>query len=231
MIARGSLIAVAMLLVLAAVASADNAVILEQSGTVTVTAAGGEGVVAALTGQPLTPGDVVSTGRDGTVVILLSDGSRVDLFPNSRLQVREPVPDDNEGGFLRRLWRSITGKFSDSEFASAQAGRVGAFRAAADDEEMFNDYATAAEFDEMDALLASIDAEDLPDSTAALMRAIVYEDYGQFIPAEEIYLARIESFPQEPITYDMLFDMYLKMDFYGHAAAISEKKAEIFPAE
>jgi len=208
---------------------ADNAVILEQSGSVTVVLAGADRAQPAVTGQPLNIGDVVSTGSDGTVFILLSDGSRIDLFPNSRLQVRDKETGSSDGGgFLSRLWRSITGKFADSEYASAQAGGVGAFRASVDDEEMFNDYASESDLTEVGALLVAVAAEGLPEGTAALMEAIIYEDYGQFIPAEAIYLQRISALPEDPVTYDMLFDMYLKMDFYGHAAAITERKAEQF---
>ncbi len=211
------------------VVTADNAVILEQSGAVTVVLSGSELAEPAVTGQPLNPGDVVSTGTDGTVIILLSDGSRIDLFPNSRLQVRDKDSGSQDGGGFRgRLWRSITGKFADSEYASAQAGGVGALRASVDDEEMFNDFASESDLAEMSVLLDAVAQEGLPEGTAALMKAIVYEDYGQFIPAEAIYLERIATIPDDPVTYDMLFDMYLKMDLYGHAAAITERKAAQF---
>jgi len=226
---RSALLIVLLFLCVAFIATADNAVILEQSGAVTVVLSGAERAEPAVTGQPLGPGDVVNTGTDGTVIILLSDGSRIDLFPNSRLQVRDKDTGSQDGGgFLSRLWRSITGKFADSEYASAQAGGVGALRASVDDEEMFNDYASSAQLDEMCALLTAVTAEDMPEGTTALMKAIVYEEFGQFIPAEAIYLDRIAATPDDPVTYDMLFDMYLKMDLYGHAAAIAEKKAVQF---
>jgi hypothetical protein len=213
-------------------AAADDAVILDQSGTVTIELAASGRPEPAITGQPLQPGDVVNTGTDGTVIILLSDGSRVDLFPNSRLQIRDrDAAANGGGGFLGRLWRSITGKFSDSEYASAQAGGVGAFRASVAEEEMFNDYASEIDLAEISALLAAVAAEGLPESTAELMKAIVYEDYGQFIRAEVIYLERLSAFPDDPVIYDMLFDMYLKMDFYGHAAAIIEMKSARLSAE
>ena len=222
---RSALLGVLLFLCVALTVVADNAVILEQSGIVTVVLSGSERAEPAVTGQPLNSGDVVSTGTDGTVIILLSDGSRIDLFPNSRLQVRDKDASAQDGGFLSRLWRSITGKFADSEYTSAQSGGVGAFRASVDEEEMFNDYISSAQLDEMCAVFDAVDAEGLPEGPTALMKAIVYEDYGQFVPAEAIYLQRIASFPDDPVTYDMLLDMYLKMDFYGHASAISERKA------
>jgi len=226
---RSALLAVILFLCVPFAVIADNAVILEQSGSVTVVLSGTERTQPAVTGQPLNPGDVVSTGSDGTVFILLSDGSRIDLFPNSRLQVRDKAAGSSDSsGFLSRLWRSITGKFADSEYASAQAGGVGAFRASVDDEEMFNDYASESDLTEVSALLGAVAAEGLPERTTALMEAIIYEDYGQFIPAEAIYLERIAAIPGDPVTYDMLLDMYLKMDFYGHAAAIAERKAAEF---
>ncbi len=227
---RSTLLIVFLFLCGALIVAADNAVILEQSGTVTVVLSGSELTEPAVTGRPLNPGDVVSTGTDGTVIILLSDGSRIDLFPNSRLQVRDrDTSAQDGGGFLGRLWRSITGKFADSEYASAQAGGVGALRASVDDEEMFNDFASESDLAEMSVLLDAVVQEGLSEGTAALMKAIVYEDYGQFIPAEAIYLERIATIPDDPVTYDMLFDMYLKMDLYGHAAAIAERKATQFP--
>ena len=198
---RSTLLIVLLFLCGTLIVAADNAVILEQSGTVTVVLSGSELTEPALTGQPLNPGDVVSTGTDGTVIILLSDGSRIDLFPNSRLQVRDrDTSAQDDGGFLSRLWRSITGKFADSEYASAQAGSVGAFRASVDDEEMFNDYLSPARLEEMCGLLDAVGAEGLPEGTTTLMKAIVYEEFGQFIPAEAIYLERIATIPDDPVT-------------------------------
>ena len=224
---RRLLSGLALLALIAHPVAADDAVLLSIKGHVTVAASGSSTFLPAVTGQRLAPGDVVVTGADGEAIVLDEEGSRIDLFPNSTLTVTERADGT---GPLRRLWRAITAKFSDSEASSAQAGRVGALRAPEGDEEMFNDYATQRDLDEMRALLDSIGAQGYPAATADLMRAVVYEMYGQYIPAEAIYLARIDTVPEEPVTYDMLLDMYIKMDLYGHAAGIRDLKAERLPA-
>ena len=204
---------------------ADNAMILENKGSVLVQSSGKSS--QAETGMNLKPGDIVTTGENGSVLILLSDGTRIDLFPNSRLLVSDSENRSyDEDSFLGRLWQSIKGKFSDVEYTSAQTGRVGALRASVEDEEIFNDFLTDARREELSELVRAIRDEKLPDNTARQMEAIVLEEHGQFIDAEEIYLSLLETYPDDLILYDMLIDLYLKIDFYGHAQEIIQLKKE-----
>lgn len=207
------------------VLSADDGMILENAGTVLVQSSGE--TVPAETGMTLTPGDVVTTGENGSVLILLSDGSRIDLYPNSRLLISDPEEgSDDENSFLGKLWQSIKGKFADVEYTSAQTGSVGALRASAEDEIIFNDSLSISNREELTTLISSISEENLPDYTARQMEAIVYEEYGQFIDARLIYLSLLEKYPDDLVLYDMLADLYLKIDFYGHAADLIKLKKE-----
>ena len=211
------------------VAIADEAIILEPSGTVTVVRSDTESTETAVTGQPLNTGDLVETGIDGSVIILLSNGTRVDLSPNSRLQVIDQAANTtDDGGLLIRLWRSILGKFADSAYTSAQAGGVGGFRDAVDNETIFNSFLSESDEAEMSLLLDALATADLPERITTLLTAIVHEDFGQFIPAEAIYLGRIVATPEDPVTYDLLFDLYLKLEFYGRAETIVDAKAAQF---
>lgn len=204
---------------------AENAVMLESAGTVTVISSGQS--APGEKGLNLSPGDIVTTGDDGAALILLSDGSRIDLFSNSRLQLLESNNrSDKKSSLLGELWQSIKGKFADASYSSAQAGGVGALRASGDKEEIINDELTDPLMDELQGDLDEIDLEELPLSTSLLMKAILFELYGQYFDAEQIYLAMIESDPLEPLSYDMLADLYMKIDCYSHAKDIIELKKE-----
>ena len=221
-----SLICIVMLTLLIPVAAlAENAVILESEGNVTVKSLGQSS--SATTGLNLSPGDIITTGDDGTALILLSDGSRIDLFPNSRLQLVESQTGlGKKSSLLGELWQSIKEKFTDATYSSAQAGGVGALRAFGDEEEIINDELTDPLLEELEGNLVSIDAEKLPENTSRLMKAILYEIYGQYFDAEKTYLSMVEADPQDPVTYDMLTDLYMKIDCFNHAKEIIELKLE-----
>jgi hypothetical protein len=65
------------------------------------------GVPSALKqGDTLQPGDVIDTGANGSVVIALSDGSQVIIFPKSRVELR----DFKSGGSWRELLKVTVGR-------------------------------------------------------------------------------------------------------------------------
>ncbi len=197
--------------------------ILEYSGSVTVESSGSP--ISAETGLNLKPGDMVTTGEDGAALILLSDGTRLDLFSNSRLIVPHgEAGREAEDNLLSRLWLSIKGKFSDVEYTSAHSGSVGALRTSREEEQIFNDDLSNVQKEELLEIINSISNEDLPSITASQLTALVYEEFGQYEDAEKIYLFLIEKNPGDLILYDMLIDLYLKIEFYGHASQLIELK-------
>ncbi len=66
----------------------------------------GRNSVVLLQGTVLGPGDVVDTGADGRIVIDLSDGSQVVVFPNSRLV----FGDYRNASSLRELLQIVVGR-------------------------------------------------------------------------------------------------------------------------
>jgi len=212
-----------LLLLIPLSAMAEDAVILENSGSVYVQSTAG--TFAAETGFNLNPGDMVTTGEDGSALILLSDGTSLDLFPNSRLVVPDSeAGDDTRDNLLARLWLSIKGKFSDVEYTSAHAGSVGALRSSDEEEQIFNDDLPGIQREELLEITGSISEEGLSAKTASQLTALVYEEYGQYKDAEEIYLFLIDRNPGDLIFYDMLIDLYFKIEFYGHASKLIELK-------
>lgn len=207
---------------------AENAVLLESYGDVRISSSGQS--VSAVTGQDLESGDVITTGDDGKALILLSDGTRIELVSNSRLELRKREQDHTgrKSSLLGELWQSIKGKFADAEYSSAQAGGVGALRAFGDDEEIVNDELSLPLEEELEGNVQTIDDERLPRYTSYMMKGILYELYGQFAEAESMYLSMVEVNPGDPVSYDMLIDLYMKIDCYNHAKEISAMKSEIF---
>lgn len=200
--------------------------ILEYSGAVFVQSSGSS--ISAETGFNLKPGDMVRTGEDGSALILLSGGTRLDLFSNSRLIIPESDSGrKTEDNLLSRLWLSIKGKFSDVEYTSAHAGSVGALRSNSEDEQIFNDELFPVQKEELLEIINSISKEGLPSITASQLTALVYEEFGQYDDAEKIYLFLINRNPGDLILYDMLIDLYLKIEFYGHASDLIELKSEL----
>lgn len=198
---------------------AEDAMILEYSGAVTIQSGGNS--VSAETGLILKPGDIVRTGEDGTALILLSSGTRLDLFSNSRLVLPQgEAGRETEDNLLSRLWLSIKGKFSDVEYTSAHAGRVGALRSSSEEEQIYNDDLSDIQKEELLEIINSISEEGLTSMTVSQLTALVYEEFGQYEYAEEIYLHLIDVNPSDLILYDMLIDLYLKIEFYGHASEL-----------
>jgi hypothetical protein len=65
---------------------ADSAIIAAMSGRVSIERSGELWAITA--GQPIEAGQVIVTGSDGTAQLALSDGSAVEIFPNSRVVFR-----------------------------------------------------------------------------------------------------------------------------------------------
>ncbi|MBB6480010.1 hypothetical protein [Spirochaeta isovalerica] len=205
----------------------ENAVLLECRGRVQIISSGKS--APAMTGQNLETGDIISTGSDGTALILLADGAAIELLPDSRLQLENSRSDRDgkKSSLLGELWKSIKSKFADAEYSSAQTGGVGALRGSDKKEEILNDYLTRNLLEEMEDKLKDLDDQDLTPYTLLMMKALIYEIYGQYGDAESNYLSMIEIDPTEPLSYNLLVDLYMKIDCYNHAIEMVRSRNEI----
>lgn len=205
-------------------AHASEALILELFGQVSIVVE--NDTRPARKGDSLLPGQGVITGPDGTALILLSDGSRIDLMSNSHIIVKEQE-SGSVNTLLGRLWGKISGKFSDTERAAAHAGSVGTVRSGPKEETLRdfnlsnNDERTLAE------ILEQMDEEELPSDSIELIKALILEDYRQSRRAEIQYLQILENNPDDEVVMDMLIDLYLKNRAPGKASEMVERKMEI----
>lgn len=204
----------------------NDAIILEKSGEVTI-----QNVVEtywAEIGNSLNIGDIISTGKESSAVILISDGTRIDLFSNSRFVLaKQKDLNSDENRLLSKLWQNVKNKFSDVEYSSAQTGSIGAIRGSITDEVIFNDKLSGEGSLELSDTINFITNQQLKEDTIWQLKAIIFEEYGQFIEAEKIYLMLLESNPTDLVLYDMLIDLYLEIDFYAHASNIIKLKEDV----
>ncbi len=208
--------------------ASSGALILELFGQVSIVVE--NDMRPARKGDSLLPGQGVITGPDGSALILLSDGSQIDLMSNSHIIVKE-----QEGGsgdnLLGRLWGKISGKFSDTERAAAHAGSVGTVRSGPK-EETLRDFNLSNEDEKtLDEILEQMDNEELPPNSIELIKALILEDYGQSRRAEIQYLRILENNPGDEVIMDMLIDLYLKNRALGKASEMAERKVEIVGSE
>ncbi len=209
-------------------AHASEALILELFGQVSIVVE--NDTRPARKGDSLLPGQGVITGPDGTALILLSDGSRIDLMSNSHIIVKE-----QEGGtgdnLLGRLWGKISGKFSDTERAAAHAGSVGTVRSGPK-EETLRDFNLSDEDEKnLAEILGQMDDEELPPESIELIKALILEDFRQSRRAEIQYLLILENNPDDEIVMEMLIDLYLKNRAPGKANEMAERKMAIAGSE
>lgn len=200
---------------------ANGGVIIESSGKVFLERF--EVTTNATMGVDLNRGDIITTGNDGSALIVLSDGAKIDLFSNSMFVLPE-VNTSNKNSLLGKLWDDIRLKFSDVEYSSAQSGTVGAIRSSTEEEVIFNETLSEDKTSELQETIDAINKEGLSENSTQQLQAIVNEEYEQFLEAEKIYLELIDGNPNELFYYDMLIDLYLNIDFYNHAKTIIEKK-------
>ncbi|MGL1894198.1 MAG: hypothetical protein OCD02_21390 [Spirochaetaceae bacterium] len=202
---------------------ANDAIILEKSGVVSIQDS--VEFYEAEIGTSLNFGDIISTGKASSAIVILSDGTRIDLFSSSKFVLTElNNSNNNKVTGIGKLWNKIKNKFSDVEYSNAQAGSVGAIRGSITDEVIFNDEMSEDQNIELLKTIDSITNESILDETKWQLKAIIFEEYGQFIEAEKIYLQQIESNPTDLLIYDMLIDLYFKVDFYAHASEIIKLK-------
>lgn len=200
---------------------ANGGVILESSGKVFLERF--EVTTNVTMGVDLNRGDIITTGNDGSALIVLADGAKIDLFSNSMFVLPE-LNTVNKSSLLGKLWDDIKIKFSDVEYSSAQSGTVGAIRSSTAEEVIFNETLSEDKTSELQETIDAINKEGLSENTTQQLQAIVNEEYEQFLEAEKIYLELIDGNPNELFYYDMLIDLYLNIDFYNHAKTIIEKK-------
>lgn len=216
-----------LLLILYPILSFSNGgVIIESSGKVFLERF--EVISDATMGVDLIKGDIVSTGDDGSALIVLSDGAMIDLFSNSMFVLPE-LKDNNSNTttLLGKIWEDIQIKFSDVEYSNAQSGTVGAIRSSTEEEIISNTILSDNKIEELQKTIDLLSSEGLSENTTLQLKAIIYEEYEQFEEAERIYLMLIDTNPNEFFYYNMLIDLYLKIDFYNHAKKIIEKKPKL----
>ncbi|MES0489879.1 MAG: hypothetical protein ABUK01_07815 [Leptospirales bacterium] len=208
---------------------ADNtnkeAVIIEHRGDVTIKSAKSSREVPVKTGQSVYPGDTIKTGSNGRVVILLSNGNRLDIFSNSQVRIKDKNENSKES-LVGKYWRKLKSKFDDAEYTSNTTGRVGALRGKPgakqpppSDEELADSDKKALQISTKE-----IESEELSPKTSRLMKAVLFEEYGQYKSAEVIYIELIKEFPEDKVIYDMLIDLYINIDLADRANDILEKK-------
>jgi hypothetical protein len=204
---------------------AEDAVLLETRGTVEVQGRSGDSWIDVDAGTELYADDVVRTGKDGAATILFSDGTRYDMFSGSILTItvaeRERLP------FFKRVWRAVTSKFSDTRYTSAYVGGVGTLRGEGKEGELIYDEELGEQTaEELASLLSQIDESDYPVTERGLFRGIVFEDYGQYRRAEAEYLSYQREYPDKTLPYELLLELYIKLDFYSHAQELLDARPQ-----
>ncbi len=201
---------------------ADEALILDLSGEVSVISIGLSRPAAR--GETLMPGDIIITAADGKAVIILSDGNRLDLLPNSRMEVKYQNEAGNDTIF-GRLWGLMKGKFAEAERVGAHVGAVGTMRGSNTEAEVLRDF-NLTDTDEkvLEELLRQVDVEDLPSESADLIKGMVLEDYRQLRRAEEHYLRILEENPADIMVMDLLINLYLRNQAEVKAKEMIERK-------
>ena len=192
----------------------EDALILQATGTVEVQGNSGSSWIAAPAGTELFADDTVRTGGDGHVSILFADGSKYDMLPQSVLTIK----GTREARFFKRLWSAITGKLADTRYTSAYVGGVGTLRGEGiENEVIFNDALDSDEGAELARSLAEIDQREVAPEVGDLLRAVIFEQFGQFVYAEALYIEYLAVPAAPSLVYDLLLELYIKLDFYSHA--------------
>lgn len=204
----------------------EAALVVELTGDVEIKQTGTDSWQAVMPGAELSAGDEIRTGEGGSMVLLFSDSSRYDMFPNSRLTITARKIDKRPP-FLSRLWAAVKGKYADTAYTAASAGGVGALRSSGLDNEILRDVDLGEE--ELAALagsLESIDGIASGNPGSVLLSAILFESFEQYARAERLYVRYLESRPGDSFGYDILIELYMENDLYAHAQKTLELKEE-----
>lgn len=205
----------------------NAAFVFSLRGDVTVESGGGangeERALAA--GAFIAPGDIIRTRADSRVTLIFPDDTQVTLTGGKTLRVGNISEGEKKGG-LRRLWRRITGKADEAEYTIA-LGTVGAVRGeesvSLGDLVLYED-----EKQELNEALGAIEEQFPSLGEQNLMKAVLYEEYEQYIKADTFYTLALETIGPDPFIYDLAVDFYLKAEQYEKAAALAEEKEELF---
>ncbi len=197
--------------------------IIEAKGDVTVIVSGASKATKPTPGQALASGDVVRTGSNGHAILLFSDGNRMDLFARSNLKIKEKQKGKKDA-FLGPIWKMVNDKMSDAEYTKASAGQAGAVRGKKEEEGSQDQTLSNEEQKGLHKEMEKIGKANLSSQTKTLARAVIYEKYAQYHQAEELYLSLIKDYPHGAMFYDMLIDLYIKIDMNDHAQKVLEQK-------
>ncbi len=213
-----------MIAALSTVTAADEAFVFSLKGEVKVENKTEERLLSP--GEFIQSGDTVRTGPQSRVTLIFADDTQITLTGGKTLTVRaktgEEKNSDGKRGGLRGLWRRITGKSDDAEYA-ASLGTVGAVRGEEDiplgDLVLYED-----EKRELIEELEAVEQQFQADGEKNLMKAIIYESFEQYVKADTHYSLALQSLEPSPYLYDLAIDFYLKAEQYERADELTDQK-------
>jgi tetratricopeptide (TPR) repeat protein len=191
------------------------------------------GWVAAEVGMDIRLGDRLRTGDDSRVVLLLANGTTMNIHENSAVSFSEDMGGGSAsspgfGTFLHGMWQAIADKFIDTEYADVASGRIGAIRGTPEDEEVLDALLTGDDKTELQRQVDILNQQMGDEGSRMLLMGILYEKYEQYASAEAAYKRAIEISPKEEILYDMLVDLYLEAGALARMKEVREKKEALF---
>lgn len=197
-------------------------------------------ILSLLPGAALQPQDTVTTSAEGRATLVLPTGETVALPPQSTVTI---APAQRGERRLGRLWGSVRRKFSAGDDTHAALGTLGAVLSAPE-EPLLEDFSYLDGDEEAHgARVAEIGSlrEDgaITEAEAALLEAIVAEEYGRYNTALTRYRTAMTSagrrrllseapdaLPTDPRDTSialLIADLYIANGYYNAAAAISDE--------
>jgi hypothetical protein len=168
--------------------------------------------VPAEVGMDVFEGDMIRTGKDSGVKLLMRSGQTLRIHEKSSISFSAQMGEGPSalGGLFRGLWDVIARKFINSEEADVASGLVGAVRGTAEEGAVENEELSAGDRESMEKELDLIDSYLEESSARSMLQGILFEKYRQYARAEEAYLNAVEYDPADAYLYDLLLDLYLE---------------------
>jgi tetratricopeptide (TPR) repeat protein len=210
------------------------AIVTGISGKVETARAGQETWRRAEVGLSLLMGDRLRTAEGATATLLLGNGQKLNVLPNSIVNVSAEMGkgggrSSGVGKALKGLWSALAGKFDESKDISAAKGVVGTLRGPK------KPLADAALSEEDKAQLAEqvteLEALDADAVSQNLLLAVAYEGAKQYARAEASYLKAIGADPGEGRLYDALGSLYTHLGQKEKLDALKEQKRKMVIAQ
>jgi hypothetical protein len=216
------------------VAEDSVAILTGLKGAVESSRSGEGGWRKAEIGLTLRAGDKLRTGDAAAATLLLANGRKLSVLPNSIVDFfpemgRDKGDQSGVGKAAKGLWNALVGKFSESRDISVAKGVVGTTRAP---RRLVGD-GTLSE-DEQRQLgeqVSDLETMEIDEVSRHLLLAVLFEGAKQYARAEANYIAAIELSPAEGRLYDTLGSLYTRLGQKEKLNDLKEQKKKMVLAD